>query len=202
MQFPAAIGTLRNFQFLSPVVKVEYTTEPKFEIAPAWNYKEVGRYRVFLIGGRGDEWVESAPSAHLAYVDKQNDRLDKKVKSLVRLVKAWKYDAAAPISSFYLEMRTAEYAATQSSILYGYDLRAVFRKVISEEARDMNDPEHIVGRIPSTSSEGNRLSALRLIREALSNLEAARDAEEAKDRGEYWTKMSRVFGPDFPWPDW
>jgi hypothetical protein len=186
----------------SPVIAVKYLTPPNFEIAPAWFKEEVRGFRVFWIAGRGDEWVLSAPDAHLAYVDVQNKRLNNKVKPLVRLLKAWKNHDTAPVSSFYLEMRTAEYAATQSSIIYAIDLRAVFRKMIGEEVRDMNDPEHIVGRIPATSSDENRRTVLPKMREALSHLESAESAEKAEDRTAYWIHMRMVFGNDFPWPDW
>lgn len=85
----------------SPVVSVEFYTDPHFEIVPAYYERSVGDTVVYWIPGRGDEWVLSAPDAHLAYVSRQNDRLGKKVKPLVRLMKAWKYFVDAPVSSFY-----------------------------------------------------------------------------------------------------
>jgi hypothetical protein len=75
----------------SPVVSVEFYTDPHFEIVPAYYERSVGDTVVYWIPGRGDEWVLSAPDAHLAYVNRHNDRLGKKVKPLVRLMKAWKY---------------------------------------------------------------------------------------------------------------
>jgi hypothetical protein len=53
----------------------------------AWHYDTVGEDKVFLIPGPGDQWVESAPQAHLRFVDQQNDRLSERVKPLVRLLK-------------------------------------------------------------------------------------------------------------------
>ncbi|WP_104526463.1 hypothetical protein [Blastococcus atacamensis] len=72
---------------------------------------------VFWIPGPGDQWVESAPGAHLRFVNEQNDRLNKRVKPLARLLKAWKVYAGAPVSSTYLEMRAAEYAQSEKTIL-------------------------------------------------------------------------------------
>ena len=186
----------------SPVVQITYHSPPRIEVAPAWYKNDVRGHRVFWIAGRGDDWVLSAPQAHLAYVNRQNDRLGKKVKPLVRLMKAWKLHAAAPVSSFYLEMRTAEHAAAESTILYSIDLLSVFRKMIRAEFRDMNDPEQVVGRIPACASDEKRRLTLRQAGKALADLERADAAERAGDQTAYWLAMTAVFGNSFPWPDW
>lgn len=184
----------------SPVVLVEFYTGPHFEIVPAYYQRSVGGTVVFWIPGRGDSWVLSAPEAHLDYVNAQNDRLRKKVKPLVRLIKAWKYFVDAPVSSFYLEMRTAEYAANESSILFDIDVPAVFRSITSTGARDMNDPEGLVGRIPACSSDEKRRRTVSLIRDAVTSLDHAYDAKHRGDSHEYWSNMYDVFGPSFPYP--
>lgn len=184
----------------SPVVSVEFYTDPHFEIVPAYFQRSVGDTLVLWIPGRGDEWVLSAPDAHLDYVNAQNDRLGKKVKPLVRLMKAWKYFVDAPVSSFYLEMRTAEYAAGESSIWFDIDVSAVFRTIISTGARDMNDPEGLVGRIPACASHEQRRRTLSLMREAVTSLDLADDAKRGADAHEYWSNMYDVFGPSFPYP--
>jgi hypothetical protein len=186
----------------SPVVAVTYLRPPHFEIAPCWYDQTIRGFDVYRIAGRADEWVLSAPRAHLPYVNKQNDRLNKKLKPLVRLLKAWKYHVSAPISSFYLEMRAAEYATGESTIIYDIDLRAVMRSIISMGARDMNDPAHIVGRIPGCASEDKRRLATRLLEESLGNLYTADQARTVGDRSRYWLSMREVFGGDYPWPTW
>jgi len=186
----------------SPVVQVGYYTPPNFEIVPAWYKGRTAGYEVYWIAGRGDDWVESAPAAHLDYVNRQNDRLSKKVKQLVRLLKAWKYNVGAPISSFYLEMRAAEHCAGESVIVYDIDLRSVMRKIVSFDARDMNDPAHIVGRIPACASDDKRRTSLHLLRSAFSSLESASAARERGDRSAYWRAMYSVFGSDYPYPAW
>ena len=158
---------------------------------------------MYWIAGRGDEWVLSAPGAHLAYVNKQNDRLSKKVKPLIRLLKAWKHNVGAPVSSFYLEMRTAEYAAGETVIIYDIDLRSVMNAIVAADARDMTDPAHIVGRIPACASDEKRRSTpSRLLNAAISELRAADAAKTAGDRYGYWQAMRNVFGTDYSWPTW
>lgn len=184
----------------SPAVSVEFYTDPRFEIVPAYYERSVDDTVVYSIPGRGDEWVLSAPDAHLSFVNRQNDRLGKKVKPLVRLMKAWKYFVEAPVSSFYLEMRTAEYAAGESSILYEIDLPAVFRTIVVFGARDMNDPEGLVGRIPACASKEKRTYALSLMRNAVDCLDLADEAKRRGNAQQYWSNMYDVFGPGFPYP--
>ncbi len=92
---------IRDLRISSPTVKVEFYSMPHFEVVPAWYYKTVGQDSVYLIPGPGDEWVESAPRAHLNFVNQQNERLAKRVKPLARLLKQWKAHTGAPVSSFY-----------------------------------------------------------------------------------------------------
>jgi hypothetical protein len=186
----------------SPVVQVQYYTPPNFEVAPAWYKGATAGWDVYWIGGRGDEWVESAPSAHLDYVNRQNDRLTKKLKPLVRLLKAWKYHVGAPVSSFYLEMRAAEHASGEQLIIYEIDLPSVMRKIANASARDMNDPAHIVGRIPACSSDERRRTTIRLLNSAAASLDKAESARKRGDQAEYWIAMRDVFGEDYPWPTW
>jgi hypothetical protein len=186
----------------SPVVHVKYHVPPDLEIAPAWYKGRTSGWEVYWIGGRGDEWVESAPAAHLHYVSTQNDRLRKEVKPLVRLLKAWKYNVGAPVSSFYLEMRTAEHAAGETVIVYEIDLRQVMHKIVTASARDMNDPARIVGRIPACSSDEKRRTTIGLLNSAIAALQTAEAARDKGDRTAYWLGMRSVFGDHYPWPTW
>jgi hypothetical protein len=193
--YSATAASVRN-----PTVRVEFATAPFFEVVPAWWSHDVGDDEVFYIPGPGDEWVKSIPKAHNRYVSEINDRHKKKVKQLVRLLKAWKYHVGAPVSSFYLEIRTARYAAGETSILYLLDLKIVMSKILNEGVRDLNDPLHIVGRIPGCPSEAKRLTTKRLLSDAVTALDRAWDAYKDNDKTGYWLAMTDVFGTDFPWP--
>ena len=193
---------ISDVQVSSPVIAITYYSQPNFEIAPAWYKERASGFDVYWIAGRGDEWVLSAPGAHLAYVNRQNDRLGKKVKPLVRLVKAWKHNVGAPVSSFYLEMRTAEYAAKETVIVYDVDLVRVMNVIVDADARDMNDPAHIVGRIPACASDEKRRRTMGMLSTAISELRAADAAKAVGDRHAYWLAMRSVFGSSYPWPTW
>lgn len=186
----------------SPTVKVEFYSPPNFELVPAYYKGEKDGISVWRIPGPGDQWVESIPTTHNAWVNLTNDDLSKKVKTLIRLVKAWKYAKGVPVSSFYLEMRTTKHASGESSIYYDIDLRLVIAKLITTEMRSMNDPLGVVPRIPATSSEANRVTAVRQAKAALAALEAAKVAREAGNKSDYWSHMYDVFGSDYPYPSW
>jgi len=191
---------VRSVTVTTPAVRIEYLTPPHFEVVPAFYNGTKDDVIVFEIPGRRDEWVVSAPEAHNALVNVHNDRLGKKLKPLVRLLKAWKYYADVQLSSFYIEMRTTEYARDEKSILYEIDLKRVLRAILSKDLADMNDPSGIVGRIPACSSDEAHRSARSAMRAALDNLEPAQTYRAAGDTGNYWIAMSRVFGTSFPWP--
>lgn len=186
----------------SPTVQVEFYSQPNFEIVPAYFLREVGVEQLLSIPGPGNEWIESAPIAHLRFVTEQNVRLDSKLKPLVRLLKAWKYHVGAPVSSFYLEMRAAQYAEGESSIVYDIDLRRVMDSLEDIKLRSMNDPTGLVSRIPATSSEVNRVEAMRLVRRAQDALTDAMVAKTKSDALNYYYAMSQLFGSNFPYPSW
>lgn len=194
--------SVRSVRVSSPAVKVEFWSPPHFEIAPAFFQGVSGGDDVFHIAGPNDEWVLSAPAAHNRYVTAQNDRLGKKAKPLVRLLKAWKYHTGAPISSTYLELSTAKYLSTEASVLYSVDVPAMLRRMIDAELAPMNDPLGIVERIRACSSEENRLAALDGMRRALTSLAKADEAETAGNAGIYWSHMADLFGYGFPYPNW
>ena len=193
---------IRDVAVSSPVVRVRFYSGPDFEIAPGYfttTRTSTGgdRFNVYDIGGRRDEWVQSSPLAHNKYVTSVNTALGSKVKPLVRLVKAWKYSHDVPVSSFYLEMRTAEYAADEKTIFYDLDLRYALKQMLRLEVRDMNDPLRVAGRIPACASDAKAASTRQALRDAISALDAAEAARAKGDWIAYWLAMSDVFD-DFP----
>ena len=187
----------------SPAVKVRFFSPPHFEVVPAWYSKMVGDEYVYLIPGPGDEWVESAPKAHMRLVNEQNDRLGKQLKPLVRLLKQWKVTVGAPVSSFWLEMRAAEYAQFETVLLLDIDLPRLMRRLIANEVRSMNDPLGLVTRIAAVSSDENRRITLGLLQKAERRLTEAAELEgDPAKNYEYWDRMADVFGSTFPYPFW
>lgn len=78
------------------------------EVIPAdYVEKTVKGKNVYDIPDGDGGWMRSSPSTHNSYVTLHNNRLNKKLKPLIRFVKAWKYYCDVPISSFYWTSQTS-----------------------------------------------------------------------------------------------
>jgi len=63
----------------------------RIEVVPAYYVNQSNSSNVYKIPVVGGGWTESSPTIHNAYVSSINDNLNKKVKPLVRFIKAIKY---------------------------------------------------------------------------------------------------------------
>lgn len=121
-----------------PAVQISFFDGgPKVEVTPAYIQAE-DDYLIPDPDGTG--WIRSNPAVHLAYVNEAQANTDGQAKGLIRLIKAWKARQSVPLSSFYLEMRTAKYAPRNTPILWAWDLKGVLRSLQQAELADMNDP--------------------------------------------------------------
>lgn len=126
-----------------------------YEVIPAFGSAVSG----YTIPGPSGGWVTSNPRVHLAYVNTQNDRLNKKVKPLARLLKAWAYYNDVPISSFYLEMRAAKYAVGESAVVYDIDVQRLLVAMSEDDLASIWDPTGVAGFIEASSSALGLLQA-------------------------------------------
>lgn len=185
-----------------PVVVTRFAGPPDFEVVPAYYSKSVGDEIVFLIPGPDDKWIEAAPTAHIKFINYEADRKPRNlVKGLIRLMKAWKYANDVPISSFYLEMRTAQFAKNEEHILWSYDVPAIMSEILDHDLRDMNDPTGMVSRIPAAKSQAAQAKVRAELRKAIPVLEKARDRKPDRSFTETmleYYNMHGVFGEKFP----
>lgn len=171
----------------------------KLEVVPAYyTGRSSDDSNVYKIPNGADGWMKSSPQVHNAYVTEINDDLSKKLKQLIRLMKAIKYYNNIPISSFYLELRVTKWMSDESSVVYAYDVRSMLSKLVNCELAQMIDPKGISGYVAAASTENYRKDALSKLTSALSRADHAQDAANAgkvKTAFEYWDK---VFGGEFP----
>jgi hypothetical protein len=168
------------------------------EIVPADYIKESNGNKIYHIPDTNDGWMYASPLAHNKYVTGQNDRLSKKVKPLIRFLKAWKYMCNVPISSFYLEIRVTKYCEGENSIVYSIDIKKIIKYLLDNELPAVIDPTGISGYIYPCKTETKKTDALSKLNTALSRAEKARDAEgnnNIKDAF-YWWNM--FFNGNFP----
>ena len=163
-----------------PAVRLRYFADgPDVEITPAY-IRETDDYDIPDPGSTG--WIRSNPAVHLEYVDRAQQETDGRAKGLIRLVKTWKSCNNVPLSSFYLEMRTAQYALNNKPIIYDWDLRDFFKSLANSGLREMNDPTNYGRRIATgTSNLAESITAKYAVEEAARLARLAREAAEDSD---------------------
>lgn len=154
----------------------------------------------YNIPGVRTEWMESTPESHLTYVNDCNNIAVVKggTKELARLVKAWKYHRKVPLSSFYLEMRAAEYMATQSSVVYALDILYFFNSLKRNGLASMNDPTGSTGRINACSSDANLADALSKLDTAISRANNAVESDKVGKTADAFYYWNLLFDSSFP----
>lgn len=175
----------------------KYASE-KTEVIPADYVKDQGGYKVYDIADGNGGWIKTSPSAHNAYVREINDKHGGKVKPLIRFVKAWKYFRNVAISSFYLEMRVAQYADKEETIVYSYDVCGMLRYLDSIGLASMQDPLGIAGYIQPCSTtlklEDSKSKLSTALTRAVKAIEAEKE-DKISDAFDYWRLL---YGDRFP----
>ncbi|MGH8008835.1 MAG: SMODS domain-containing nucleotidyltransferase [Candidatus Binatia bacterium] len=149
--------------------------------------------------GVGSGWILSAPELHLAYVNRCNEVPSHgKAKALARLIKAWKYFNAVPVSSFYLEMRCAQLVASVRSYSHIVDVWYVLRMMQIDSLAAMADPTGLTGYFYACSTEAEAREALSKLDSAVGRAANALDARSASNDERAFYYLSILFGGRFP----
>ena len=183
-----------------PAVVVPFGTDGKetTEVTPSFLHDDKGTFKIYRIPDCAGNWMQASPDAHNAFVRSIDTKLSKKVKPLVRLIKAWKYFQNVPISSFYLELRVAKYASDESSISYPADVKGVLALLDEIELAKIRDPMGVSGLISPCKSESDLVASKSRVSTALTRATKAFKAEEdSKTKTAfYWWDL--LFGGKFP----
>ncbi|WP_372399824.1 nucleotidyltransferase [Azospirillum sp. HJ39] len=185
----------------SPAVSVAFGTEKweRHEITPVdflYQNQTLG-YRVYDMPNRLGGWMRSSPEGLKSYTNTQNDRLSKKAKQVIRLVKLWNRYSDAKIRSVYIDMRVSEYLSSETHVLYPHDVLRSLRYIQETGLSPMSDPLKLGDDI-APCSEALKLSALSKINTAISRAEKAIEADREgriSEAFEWWDKF--YFG-NFP----
>jgi hypothetical protein len=171
---------------------------PTYEIIPADYIGKSDGFEVYEIPDRTGGWMRSSPDFYGAYVDGANESLNEKVKPLIRLVKAWRYYDNAPLNSFYIEMRTTEYASKEPSIYYKWDVKGVFSHLITSQLAATADPFNLPNPIQAASNNAEVQAAWTKLQAAYNASIAALEAEKNGNMQGAFRLWDRVFSGNFP----
>ncbi|MFF2613432.1 nucleotidyltransferase [Kitasatospora sp. NPDC058046] len=194
--FPTTVVEIRR-----PTVVVRFAggTE-QWEILPGFRTSPKNETPVYDIPAAASGWMSSAPTAHLDYVNNVNQQtgIPGAAKKLARLAKAWKYFNSVPVSSFYLEMRAAQYMAVQSSFIAASSLCGYLEWLDKIALADMNDPMGEASRFSACSSPATKTTALSKLHTAATRSRRALDAQLVGNMPQAFECLSLLFGGQFP----
>ncbi|MEG3863940.1 hypothetical protein [Microcoleus sp. herbarium12] len=142
--------------------------------------------------------MRSSPETHNAYVRDIDQKLNGRVKPLIRFIKAWKCYLNVPISSFYLELRIAKYAEGEQAIVYDIDVKNIFSHLYKIELAQIQDPKGISGYISPCSTQAKLNDAWSKLSTALSRAEKALEAKSRGNIKEAFNWWNLVYDGNFP----
>jgi hypothetical protein len=195
----AARFPLTNVYVDSPAVAVQFGTEKweRHEITPAHFLRTTDGYNVYDIPNRYSGWMNSSPTGLNSYTNAQNERLSKKAKQLVRLIKLWNYYNDAGLRSIYIELRVIEYLTKESTVIYPIDVLRALRHMQIKQLAAMQDPLGLGANVfpCSDAMKPTALSKLNTAVARAQKAEDARNAGQASTAFEWWDK---VYNGAFP----
>lgn len=189
-----------NIFISSPAVVVDFWSAKSetTEIIPADYIKTENGVNIYDIPDSKWWWMKSSPKAWNDYVTKINSDLSFKVKPLIRFIKALKYYNNIPISSYYLEMRVAQYSAWESSILYLIDIKRILKKIIDLNLSNMINPTWIWWYIDACSSDAKKTESISKLNSAYKRICYAYDEEQKWNIKEAFYWINLAFNEKFP----
>ncbi|MFG2596810.1 nucleotidyltransferase [Streptomyces sp. NPDC048462] len=194
--FPTTIVEIRR-----PTVVVRFAGgAEQWEILPGFRTSPKAETPVYDIPGPANGWMSSAPTVHLDYVNGVNQQagIVGGAKKLARLAKAWKYYNQVPISSFYLEMRAAQYMAVQTHFSAALHLCGYLEWLDKVALADMNDPLGKASRFSACSSTATKTTASSNLHTAATRARKAVTAENANNMPQAFDYLNLLFGHQFP----
>jgi hypothetical protein len=192
-----------NIRVNSPGVQVPFGDggSETVEIIPV---DETGRtslnFRQFDIPSSTGDWKFSAPESHKAYVDGINDKFAGRVKPLIRFLKAWKFYRNVPIRSFYLELRVAAYANSETAIVYGIDVRNLLTALWNDQLSDLSDPRFPNDNmlLSACTSESGRKDALSKLENSKNWAQKAVSEQHSERPGAAIALWKTLYADEFP----
>lgn len=183
-----------------PAIMLPFGTDKSesTDVVPAEYASTSSGFDVYNIADRSGGWMKTSPEAHNKYVSKINEQLSRKVKPLIRFIKALKYYRNIPIFSFYLEIFVARYTYSQEAIVYSIDIRNILSAMVLNELSMIQDPLSISGYIRPCVSNAYKDDALSKLVTALGRVEKAREAEVDGDIATAFDWWDKVFNSAFP----
>lgn len=194
-RFPA---TGVNVRCPAVVVPFGTTRSETTEIVPANFISRENDCNTYEISDCNVGWMKVSPEAHNNYVRKIDQKLNGQLKPLIRFIKAWKYFQNVPISSFYLELRVAKYADTETSILHYIDIKSIFKLLQNIELASIQDPTGVSGCISACKTSADQIIALSKLNTAVVRSERAYNEIRSEKISDAFDSLRMLYNYEFP----
>jgi hypothetical protein len=184
-----------------PAIKVPFGLlgRETTEVVIADFVEEIGGHKIYEVPDCSGGWMRSSPGTHNAYVRAADDRLNCKVKPLIRFLKAWKFYQNVPISSFYLEIAAAAHSTGESVIQYDHDIYLVLNRLLELNLQPIRDPLGIqADGIVGCKTELQRQDAYSKLQTAVTRAAKAVNARQKNDTFNAFEWWRVFYGTNFP----
>lgn len=183
-----------------PAVVIPFGTSKSetTEIVPARFITREDECSTYEISDCNGGWMNVSPEAHNNYVKKIDQKLGGQLKPLIRFIKAWKFFQNVPISSFYLELRVAKYAETETTILHYIDIKRIFKLLQNNGLASIQDPTGVSGYIYACKTSADQVIALSKLNTAVVRSERAYNEITDKKISDAFDSLRLLYNDQFP----
>ena len=206
----ALVSVQKSLQQLYPAADVRITRPgvlvefpggaERIGVIPAYSPgRSVGEHPRFRVAGFCGDWTSVSPAAQREWLDACNSTPGAmgRAKGLARLARAWKHYRDVPISSYYLELRAAAYAAEHSTLTYAHDLRNFFATLLWDGLGAIDDPVGASDRIEGTTAE-HHAEAMSKLANAAGWAEQALNHQRLGRVSDAFARWNLIFDGRFP----
>ncbi len=185
-----------------PAVVVEFANGTEtWRVIPAFSAgRSDDNVHIYEVPGQESGWMDTAPAAHLSYLNEVNNisKIAGGAKKLARLAKAWKYYNEVPVSSFYLEMRAAEYISGEETHIPIWDICGLLQRLDQLGLAPMKDPKTFAGQFDPCATSASYDEASSKLRRTANRARKAVEAYHKEDMPEVFYYLDLLFGGNFP----
>ncbi len=166
-------------------------------VVPAYAVNGSKGHEIFSIPGPSGRWIQSCPGGHSAWINQLNDQLNKKLRDMIRIAKAWNYLNGQPVWSFYLEQSVVDFLKNGVSNSYAVDMRNYLRYLLKrqlapyEKSIGTNEPVYATAR-------KDRETALQKIEKSAAYADNAVEVNQNGDVSRAYSFWRKAFNFHFP----
>lgn len=183
----------------SPAVRINFGFDgsERYEVVPAFIEASTGDVDIFKIPNPNGGWMLSSPEGQREITRREDERLNGKLRPLIRFLKLWKYANDVPISSYYLEVLATQAVSTMSTIIYSWDIAYVLDRLNTSGAADLPNLGGVAGKVSACASwDRTEVRKAALHGSVLAELACERDRTDETSRA--FALFNELFAGQFP----